>query len=249
MPTRSYLPNFLPALLMLAAPLPTLAGLYETGGTGIGTSPALEASAQWRDSDSKRSLVLPNIEFIVPVTTHMEVSVETGYSWVNLNGSEHNGLRDVEMAAKWRFVDEDTAGWRPAMVIKPTFMIPTGDDERGLGDGIRQLHLPLALSKQIGRLGIGAEVTYARLFGRDDEDKIYLSGLVQWSLSDTVKIGAELGGDTLADDTGKFHWRGNVGVKWKASPTVELQGMFGKTIEHRRGEAVNVAKFLLAYKL
>ena len=237
------------ALSLFALSAPVWPGLYETGGTGIGGGYAMEASVSWRDTDSKRTLVLPNVEFIVLLNARMEAGIETGYTWLNYSdGPRYDGQRDTETYVKWKLRDDETSSWLPAVAIKPTLMIPTADDDKGLGDGVRQLHLPMAASKQLGRLNIGAEVTYARLFGRDGEDKIYLSTVWQWSLSNTVRIGAELGGDTLADDTGKYHWRGNVGVKCKTSLKLELQGMVGKTIEHRRGEAVEVAKVLAAYR-
>jgi hypothetical protein len=236
------------AALLLAISTPAHSGLFETGAPNITKVYAIESSLAWRDSDSRRTLVIPNVELKMPVSADVEASIEAGYGQIdNRDGSRHDGVRDTEVAVKWRWAQDDLGGWRPAIGIKPTLKFPTGDDERGLGDGVRQMELPLMVSKQFGAVNLGAEITYARLFGRD-EDKILFSTLAWYVFSSEFKVGAELGSDTLENDTGRYHWRANIGFKRKLSARMELSGMAGKTIENRRGEPIKQAKIMLEYK-
>jgi hypothetical protein len=214
------------AALLLAISTPAHSGLFETGAPNITKVYAIESSLAWRDSDSRRTLVIPNVELKMPVSADVEASIEAGYGQIdNRDGSRHDGVRDTEVAVKWRWAQDDLGGWRPAIGIKPTLKFPTGDDERGLGDGVRQMELPLMVSKQF-------------LF----------STLAWYVFSSEFKVGAELGSDTLENDTGRYHWRANIGFKRKLSARMELSGMAGKTIENRRGEPIKQAKIMLEYK-
>lgn len=232
------------ALLALSAPLH--ASPYETGGTGITTRYALESYVSWQDSAGGSRWVTPNVELKAPVNERLEVSAETNYRSVHDAGEDgHGGAGDSGIAGKWKLLGP--AGAMQELDIKPALVAPTGDDGRGLGDGAWQLKLPLMASWNLDGYNLGAQVGFTRVFG-EDADKLFLSGVVQVPLTATLRIGAELAGDTLADDTGAYHWRGNVGFKWKMTPDLELHGLFSRTIENRRGDALSRAKLVVEYK-
>ena len=70
---------------------------------------------------------------------------------IGKNGNPtESGLTDTDFKFKWRFVDEDPDGWRPAISMAPTFTIPTGDEERGLTDGSYKFKVPLQFGKTFG---------------------------------------------------------------------------------------------------
>jgi hypothetical protein len=60
------------------------------------------------------------------------------------------GLGDLELGAKFRFIDEGT--WRPQIGVFPLIFLPTGSKERGLGSGAVEALLPVWVQKSFGPL-------------------------------------------------------------------------------------------------
>ncbi len=83
--------------------------------------------------------VLPDtqLHLVVPVLT---ISPDDGPS--------ATGLGDTEFGIKYRFVHE--TDWRPQIGIFPMAELPTGDSDRGLGNGRTWFRLPLWLQKSFG---------------------------------------------------------------------------------------------------
>jgi len=61
----------------------------------------------------------------------------------------HYGPGDIELGAKFRFVEEGT--WRPQIGVFPLILLPTGSESRGLGAGTTQVFLPLWIQKSFGQ--------------------------------------------------------------------------------------------------
>ena len=83
--------------------------------------------------------VLPDtqLHLVVPLTTVSGGSTPTVF-----------GLGDTEFGIKYRFLHE-TNGW-PQIGIFPMAELPTGDSDRGLGNGRTWFRLPLWLQKSWG---------------------------------------------------------------------------------------------------
>jgi hypothetical protein len=68
-------------------------------------------------------------------------------------GKTESGLSDITVAAKWNFIKAGPA----ELAIRPTVVLPTGDDKKGLGAGKSSFGAVLAasgeLDKQIGYQG------------------------------------------------------------------------------------------------
>ncbi len=89
------------------------------------------------------------------------------------SGVSHVGLGDVELGAKYRFLQEtDTT---PMLAIYPTYVAPTGDAARGLGNGRPQLLLLLWAQKSIGRWTIDGGL--ARTFHQSAVSRHVMSSL------------------------------------------------------------------------
>ena len=64
-------------------------------------------------------------------------------------GPSHIGYGDTEVGMKYRFLNE--TGHLPAVGIFPIVEVPTGDSDKGLGDGNAQLYIPLWVQKDFGK--------------------------------------------------------------------------------------------------
>jgi hypothetical protein len=65
-------------------------------------------------------------------------------------GAAHFGVGDIEVGLRYRFVDDDPQGWRPAVAVYPLVDFPTGRLSENLGTGRIHAFLPLWFSKTIG---------------------------------------------------------------------------------------------------
>ena len=103
-------------------------GDHTSDGYGI-NGPALELNYG----------VLPEtqLHLVVPMTTLGGNGIPT-----------HSGLGDMEFGIKYRFLNE-TNGW-PQIGIFPMVELPTGDADRGLGNGRAWFRLPMWLQKKWG---------------------------------------------------------------------------------------------------
>jgi hypothetical protein len=101
-------------------------------------------------------------------------------------GASQYGLGDLELGAKYRFVDEEQAGIQVG--VFPIVTIPTGASSKGLGEGSATLFLPVWLQKSIGPWtsygGGGYRI-------RPGPDGWFLGWLVQRRVG-PVAIGAEV---------------------------------------------------------
>jgi len=61
----------------------------------------------------------------------------------------HFGPGDIELGVKYRFIDADENGWRPAVAVAPTINLPSGASSHGLGTGRLHGSLPIWISEAL----------------------------------------------------------------------------------------------------
>jgi hypothetical protein len=106
------------------------------------------ATQQLKTQDGRVG-TLPHLEFnygaAPDVQLHAIVPLAFGSP---ADGPREHGLGDVELGVKYRFVQETDS--RPMVGIFPLVELPTGNADRGLGNGKAQLFLPVWLQKKFG---------------------------------------------------------------------------------------------------
>jgi len=120
----------------------------DSGTTPYGKT-ALELSIDspnWESNDMEH-------EFCSVVNYGLSDSLDAGFEMpfvrINpVNGELEKGLGDIVLRMKYRIINETDA--YPAFLIKPTFKIPSGDEEKGLGSGKSDAGILLVLSKSFG---------------------------------------------------------------------------------------------------
>ena len=126
---------------------------------------------------------------VVP-SVRLNLTTYTKHIWPE-GGGHHFGYGDTEFKVKWRFLDEDMKGWRPALGIAPKVFIPTADDSRGLGDGVWRFQVPLQFGKTVGRWYHFAEAGYQWAFDRSAADVVYGGAGTLYSFTDHFALGTE----------------------------------------------------------
>src|SRR6185437_8662763 len=65
-------------------------------------------------------------------------------------GSTQVGVGDIELGAKYRFITPGEKDWFPQVGIFPLIEVPSGNADRGLGQGRTRVFLPVWLQKDFG---------------------------------------------------------------------------------------------------
>ena len=107
-----------------------------------------------------------------------------------VSGPSQVGLGDLEVAVKWRFIHETDSC--PQLAIYPGVTFPTGDHQRGLGEGHGQVFLPLWMQKTLGAWCSFGGAGYWINPGAGNRNYWYMGLALLRQLTDGLAIGGEL---------------------------------------------------------
>ena len=110
------------------------------------------------------------------------------------DGPRIYGFGTTDFKVKWRFVEEDTKGWRPTVSIAPKVTLPTANTNRGLSDGIWRAQLPIEFGKTVGDWYHFAEAGYQWAFDRSATDVAFWGVGTLYNFNKRFALGAELYG-------------------------------------------------------
>ena len=96
------------------------------------------------------SASLPVIDANCGGAPGLQLHIQPQMAYIRTPKGAHYGFGDLEIGAKYRFIDEDENGWAPMVAIYPLFEIPTGDRGRALGTGVGRTFLPIWVQKTMG---------------------------------------------------------------------------------------------------
>ncbi|MBN3788056.1 hypothetical protein [Burkholderia sp. Ac-20353] len=95
--------------------------------------------------------MLPGVEINYGLADNVQINATLGMAFMHETANRtHYGFGDTELGAKYRFIAEDDAGWRPQVAFAPSVTLPSGNERLGLGDGHAHVLLPLWAQKTIG---------------------------------------------------------------------------------------------------
>lgn len=148
------------------------------------------------------------------------------------------GVGDYSLGAKWRYYDEDGL----SLAFKPEFFMPSGDEQKSLGNGRNSLGLTAIASYETGpwTLHGNAGLNYNRYkLDSDDQGKrklVWRASAATWyALDEEWKLVADTG---LAQNQDKANrtWPAYalLGVIWSPNKTVDLD--FGAKFGLNRAE-------------
>ena len=114
-------------------------------------------------------------------TVPMAFEREAGAGW-------RAGRGDLELAAKYRFVDDEKHGWQAA--VFPRLILPTA--ARKLGGARARLLLPLWLQKDVGKTSVFGGAGYEINPGPGNRDFWQAGIAITHDFSDKLQIGTEI---------------------------------------------------------
>ncbi len=151
------------------------------------------------------------------------------------NGARHvhkNGVGDLVVGAKWRFLEE--GAWIPRQALVPSVKFPTADEHDGLGSGEIDYDLMWIASKALtDRLGAHANAGYSWIGDPDGEEvgNLVHGGLaLDYLLTDTLQAVGEVFAEDEVGRGGGTAVQYNAGFRWQAVDGLVVDAAVGSRI-------------------
>lgn len=147
------------------------------------------------------------------IIENMDIVFSIPYVWTKteIDGdadSDVDGVSDISLELKWRFFEKDGLGF----ALKPALILPTGDEEKGLGNGKASYGLMFITTKEIEtwafHLNLGLMHNEYKLEADRDENKqdIWHASLAfQAEVVKDLNIVANIGIEINSDKTSNTH--------------------------------------------
>jgi hypothetical protein len=134
-----------------------------------------------------------------------------------------SGLGKGDVGVKWRFLDEDQAGYSVSTYPQLGWNILPSSARRGITDAQREFFLPIEVSKEVAEVGYGAEI------GRNFVSR----GVSQWMAGVIVapKCGEKCEGLFEVHETYATHEHEtlvNIGFRWQVGESMSLLAAAGR---------------------
>jgi len=144
--------------------------------------------------------------------------------------STHFGYGDTEVGIKYRFVHETDL--LPMIGTFPLVEIPTGNEDKGLGNGKAQWFLPIWLQKDLGKWTTYGGGGYWINPGPENKNYWFSGILLQYSFSDSFYVGGETYYQTADTVDGKDALGFNVGGTLPVVSGIQLLFSAGRGLTH-----------------
>jgi hypothetical protein len=148
----------------------------------------------------------------------------------------------IELAAKYRFVHEDTLGTRPAVSVFPRIFVAT---HAGMHRHVRLL-LPLWAGKNFGRWAVFGGGGFLLNPGQDQRNSWQTGVAASRALGHRASAGIELYHRTAESADGKAYTGASLGVTWQLANRWSLLAAGGPGVQNARQEGTY--SFYLAVK-
>lgn len=146
------------------------------------------------------------------VTDNVDIVVGLPYVWtkIKIDGEKdsENGISDVSLELKWRFFEKDGLSF----ALKPGILLPTGDENKGLGKGKVSYALTFITTKEIEPWAFHLNLGYAHNeYKLQDNKDANRKGMWHISLASEVevikdiKVVANIGMERNPDKTSNTH--------------------------------------------
>jgi len=133
---------------------------------------------------------LPHFELNFGVIPNMQLHLVAPLGYVHAAGATHYGYADTEIGIKYRFVEESESC--PQIGAFPLVEIPTGNEEKGLGNGKIQAFVPVWAQKSWGKLTTYGGGGFWYNPGPDRRNWGFAGWELQYDFSQALTLGGEL---------------------------------------------------------
>jgi hypothetical protein len=148
-------------------------------------------ASQYRHDRDQETATLPHVEVNYGLIPNVLIHLIAPMQFVRPEGQKSQyGYGDTEIGVKYRFIQESK--YLPQVAIFPLIEFPTGDSQRGLGNGQAQYFLPLWLQKSWGPWTTYGGGGYWVNPGEENRDWWQFGWQLQREISKKLTLGAEI---------------------------------------------------------
>ena len=159
-------------------------------------------AAQYKHDRDQDSSTLPHLEINYGAIPNLQIHLIAPLVYVKPEGSRSQyGYGDTELGAKFRFIKE--TDYIPQVGIFPMVEFPTGDSDKGLGNGRTQYFLPVWLQKSWRPWTTYGGWGYWINPGEGNKDWWQFGWLIQREITKMLTVGTELYYKTAGTEDGK----------------------------------------------
>ncbi len=230
-----------PAVLALAGAClacPAWAGapfVTDDAGTPEAGHFEINLATEYTRAAGGSSGAIPSFEVNYGVTDQLQVSIKPALVFSHVDhGGTNLGFADLELGVKYRFIEQDETGWRPAVAFGPALVLPSGSEIRGLGDGHLQGSLPLWISKDFDRWTVFGGGGYNINQGSEHMNWWFAGLGLLCALDPAWTVGVEVYHATQAERGEKNNTAFNVGVIYNISERHHLMASAGRNLINAR---------------
>jgi hypothetical protein len=167
-------------------------------------------ATQFKHDRDGNSAALPQVEANYGIFPNMMIHLIVPFQYDNpKDGKTHYGYGDTEVGVKIRFIQE--TDWIPMVGTFPLVELPTGDENKGLGNGKAQYFIPIWLQKSWGPWTTYGGGGYWLNPGTGNKNWWFGGWEVQREISEVLTLGGELVYRTADTDDGDNSFAFNVG--------------------------------------
>jgi Putative MetA-pathway of phenol degradation len=137
------------------------------------------------------SAALPWIDANYGLLPDVQLHVQPQLDYVRTEAGTEFGIGDTEIGVKYRLIKEDEQGLTPMVSIYPLIEIPTGNHDRGLGDGVVRTFLPIWAEKTLGKWTVYGGGGFWINPGPAGKNAWFLGGVALYQVTDNLQLGGE----------------------------------------------------------
>jgi hypothetical protein len=157
-------------------------------------------SSQATHSQGVTSGTTPALEVNYGAFPEVQLHVLGALAFDKEGGGTNSGFGDIELGAKYRFLNEDANALGIRAAVYPQLNLPAGDSDKGLGAGHSRIYAPLWLEKNFGDWTTYGGGGYWRNRGTSDQDYWFLGWCVQRKITAKLTLGSELFFQTASEE-------------------------------------------------
>ncbi len=140
---------------------------------------------------NETSLTAPHVELNYGIFPNIQIHLIAPFGYIKPEGKlSHYGYADMELGAKFKFIQE--TGLRPQVGAFPIVILPTGNKDKGLGDGEVQVFFPIWVQKDLGSWKTYGGGGYWINPGTDNRNYWFFGWEVQRDITKFLTLGAEI---------------------------------------------------------
>jgi hypothetical protein len=187
--------------------------------------------------DGRRG-VLPSLELHHGALANLELDLVVPIAFHTPPGEQtRHGYGDTELGLKYGLVQETDA--TPLIGFAPKLDLPTGNSDRGLGNGGAALFLPIWMQKTYGDFGAYGGGGYGINRGADNRNYWFVGGVVGYRIADRWLVGVELFHTTPQTIAQRSSTGFNAGGAFQLTPHLQWLFSAGRAVRNRETNRVS----------